>query len=99
MESWAGRPGIQPRCGSAVRPVESCGPPSGRGLHTPPAETTRRGAIREPVSVAGPLSARSPLPPRQLLARKAVLCVDPEYLLVPLYGSGYPAEERPTGVA
>src|SRR5215207_6426217 len=27
MESWAGRPGIRPRCCSAVRLVESCRPP------------------------------------------------------------------------
>src|SRR5829696_8234307 len=86
MESWAGRPGIRPRCGSAVRLVESCRPrPDERGLHTPPAKTTRRGAIHELVGVAGPLPARSPLPPRQLPERKAVLCVDLEYLLVFLY--------------
>ncbi|CAA9445970.1 MAG: hypothetical protein AVDCRST_MAG78-2880, partial [uncultured Rubrobacteraceae bacterium] len=27
---WAGRPGIRPRCGSAVRLVESCRPPPRR---------------------------------------------------------------------
>src|SRR5215218_8800258 len=43
------------------------------GLHTLPAKTTRRGAIHELVGVAGPLPARSPLPPRQLPKRKAVL--------------------------
>jgi len=36
------------------------------------------------VGVAGPLPACSPLPPRQLPKRKAVLCVDLEYIL--LYG-------------
>ena len=55
------------------------------GLHTLPAKTTRRGAIHELVGVAGPLPARSPLPPRQLPERKAVLCVDLEHLLVSLY--------------
>ena len=59
--------------------------PDERGLHTPPAKTTRRGAIHELVGVAGPLPARSPLPPRQLPERKAVLCVGLEYLLVSLY--------------
>ena len=78
-------PGIRPRCGSAVRLVESCRPPDERGLHTPPAKTTWRGAIHELVGVAEPLPARSPLPPRQLPERKAVLCVGLEYLLVSLY--------------
>src|SRR5918998_4480076 len=86
MESWAGRSGIRPRCGNAVRLVESCRPRRDEwGLHTPPAKTTRRGAIHELVGVAGPLPARSPLPPRQLPERKGVLCVDLEYLLVSLY--------------
>ena len=71
MESWAGRSGIRPRCARSNR----AGPrPDERGLHTPPAKTTRRGAIHELVGVAGPLPARSPLPPRQLPERKAVLC-------------------------
>ena len=46
MESWAGCPGIQPRCGSAVRLVESCRPRSDeRGLHMPPAKTLEHGLL------------------------------------------------------
>jgi len=86
MESWAGRPGIRPRCASAVRLIESCRPPPRRaGPAHAAAKTTWRGAIHELVGVAGPLPASSVLPPRQLPERKAVLCVELEYLLVSLY--------------
>jgi hypothetical protein len=80
--SWRPGQGAAARCARSNRADPR---PDERGLHTPPAETTRRGAIHEPVGVAGPLPARSPLPPRQLPERKAVLCVDLEHLLVSLY--------------
>jgi hypothetical protein len=49
MESWVGRPGIRPRCGSAVRLVESCRPPPRRAgpAHAARQNDVEKGMVAE----------------------------------------------------